>query len=184
MDVRRHSTPSRFGRALLVASLCMVALATSVAGATSASARPTPGGPPASSLHWRVTGHGKVYSVGGAWHNCAAFSKRSYSYTLGCSFAESVGNTVSGTVGVSDGTLSETVGYSVTKTKTVTATASFKINARTAGHIQYHQTYVGTPVYQTQYRCPGQSTHGPSCRVVDKATAYGHQWAGTEFRKV
>jgi hypothetical protein len=180
--LRRQASSKTFLRALLTTSVAASLVATAFLGAAAASARPDPGGPGPTN-HWRVTGHGKKYNTGGKWHNCAAYSKRSYSYTLGCSFAESVGNTVSGTVGVSDGTLSETVGYSVTRTKTVTATGSFTIKAGTAGHIQYHQTYVGTPVYQTLYRCqtPGYTK---ACTKIGKATAYTHKWEGTEFRKV
>lgn len=170
-------------RAAVALAVSILALLATIAFATPSQAAPSLG-PGISYKTWKITSHGKSYTSGSAWHNCAAFTKRSYSYVLGCNFSESVGNTVSGTVSVSYKVLSVSVGYSVTKTETVGANASFTIAKNTAGHIQYHQTYEVTPVHQTEYQCVKWADGRPTtCSKIGTATAYPHKWAGTEFRR-
>lgn len=171
---------------LLAAVILVLGAATAPAGAATrhGAIHKCCTGPSISRKVWKATGKGAKFDAFDAWHNCATFTRRSYSYSLGCSFSESVGNTVSGSVTVSDDVLSATVGYAVTRTKTVAANASFKIKKNTSGHIQYRQDYVGTPVHETRYLITKHADGSPTTKKkIGTATAYTYHWTGTEFQR-
>jgi len=127
-----------------------------------------------------VTGTGAAYLTYSGWSNCASITYTSYSYILGCSFAEAVTNGVSGTVGVSNGVISDSVGFTVQYTRTVTAVSSFTIAAHSSGSIQYRQVYRVVPVHQNQYDCWAYTSN---CWQVGSGTTYASQWQGTGFQK-
>jgi hypothetical protein len=130
---------------------------------------------------WRVTNVGPAYQTAGAWHFCS----ESRGGNVGCSRAFSVANTVTGSVGVSDGILTDTLGYSVTKTTTTTGSATFPVPKRKIGIAQWRSLFTTHAVFQRQYsrRCD-QFTCYKWSALNRYETAYANQYKGPGFREV
>jgi hypothetical protein len=155
-----------------------------------ASALPLVATPAASALsgtqhQWRIVRVGAAYRTAGAWNFCA----QSHGGTVTCSRAFTVANTVSGSLGVSDGVLSATLGYSVTTSTTLTGGASFKVPRHKLGIAEWRALFHTRTVLQRLYKrvwgCGRASCgHGPWTATNRYETAYASRYVGPDFRLV
>jgi hypothetical protein len=117
-------------------------------------ASPHRGTPPA---FWEIIGLGQRYLTHGPWHDCARITPTSgmnKSYT--CGFTGTIGNSYSGTIGVSAGDVSASVGYSVTYSTSITGSTTYTpINQKTArGEVQWASQYITRKVYEEEISGP------------------------------
>ena len=106
-----------------------------------------------------------------------------------CSLGFTVANTVSGSLGVSDGLLSETLGYSVTTSTTLTGGASFAVPRHKIGIAEWRALFDTRAIHQRLYRrawgCGRASCgHGPWVATSRYETAYASRYIGPDFREV
>lgn len=134
---------------------------------------------------WRIARIGTPYRTFGAWNFCA----QSHGGTVTCSRAFTVANTVSGSLGVSDGVLSATLGYSVTKSTTVTGGASYKVPRHKLGVAEWRALFHTRDILQRLYRrvwgCGRASCgHGPWTATSRYETAHASRYIGPDFRVI
>src|SRR4030088_1969681 len=94
-------------------------LSMALAGALFLAATPAASAISGTQYQWRIVRVSAPYRTTGGWNFCA----QSHGGTVTCSRGFTVANTVSGALGVSDGLLSATLGYSVTRSTTLTGGA-------------------------------------------------------------
>lgn len=134
---------------------------------------------------WRINRLSAPYTTYGPWRFCA----QSHGGTVTCSRGFTVANTVSGSLGVSDGLLSETLGYSVTTSTTLTGGASFGVPRHKIGIAEWRAVFSTRAVHQRLYRrvwgCGRASCgHGPWVATNRYETAYASRYMGPDFREV
>jgi hypothetical protein len=134
---------------------------------------------------WRIDSIGARYTTYGPWNFCA----ESRGGTVNCSHAFTVANTVTGQVGVSIDLLSESLGYSVTTSATVTGGASYAVPRHRTGVAQWRAVYLTRAVqqhlYQRRWGCGRASCgHGPWQATNRYETAYASRYLGPGFRVV
>jgi len=134
---------------------------------------------------WRINRISAPYRTYGSWHFCA----QSHGGTVTCSRGFTVANTVTGSVGVSDGVLSDTLGYSVTTSTTLTGGASFAVPAHKIGTAEWCALFNTSAVHQRLYKrvwgCGRASCgHGPWVATNRYETAYASRYLGPDFRVV
>lgn len=137
---------------------------------------------------WRVERVGAKYKTFGGWTTCAQGGGGA---DISCSHSISVGNTVSGQVGVSYEILSASVGFSVTKTTTLTGGASYQVPRHRVWQIQYQPVFWTKAVYQREYKQYWACIPRGSCGPVSKwettdhyETGYASDFAFANFRHV
>ena len=69
-----------------------------------------------------------------------------------CSRGFTVANTVSGSLGVSDGLLSDTLGYSVTTSTTLTGGATFAVPRHKIGVAEWRALFETRAIHQQLYK--------------------------------
>jgi hypothetical protein len=134
---------------------------------------------------WRIVRLSAPYTTYGRWNFCA----QSHGGTVTCSRGFTVANTVTGSLGVSDGLLSDTLGYSVTTSTTLTGGASFPVPRHKIGIAEWRARYSTTAVHQRLYQrswgCGRASCgHGPWVATSRYETAYASRYVGPDFRVV
>lgn len=129
---------------------------------------------------WRVNRVSAPYQTHSRWYFCA----QSHGGTVTCSRGFTVANTVSGQVGVTDGVLSETLGYSVTKSTTLTGGASYKVPQHKLGIAQWRALFATRAVHQRLYRawCTQFGCPGAWSAAKRYETAYASRYIGPDFR--
>ena len=146
--------------------------------------------PAASAVHgtqyqWRINRISAPYQTAGRWAFCA----QSHGGTVTCSRGFTVANTVTGSLGVSDGFLSDTLGYSVTTSTTLTGGASFPVPRHRTGIAEWRALFDTRAVHQRLYYrkwgCGRASCgHGPWIATNRYETAYASRYIGPDFREV
>jgi len=134
---------------------------------------------------WRIVRVSAPYRTHGAWQFCA----QSHGGSVTCSRAFTVANTVSGSLGVSDGLLSDTLGYSVTTSTTLTGGATYKVPRHKIGIAQWRALFDTRAIHQRLYKrawgCGRASCgHGPWTATSRYETAYANRYVGPDFREV
>jgi hypothetical protein len=134
---------------------------------------------------WRIVRISAPYTTSDSWKFCA----ESHGGTETCSRAFTVANTVTGSLGVSDGLLSDTLGYSVTTSTTLTGGASFTVPRHKTGIAQWRALFSTKAVHQRLYErkwgCGRASCgHGPWQATSRYETAYASRYIGPDFRVV
>jgi hypothetical protein len=134
---------------------------------------------------WQINRISAPYTTYGAWRFCA----QSHGGTVSCSRGFTVANTVTGSLGVSDGLLSETLGYSVTTSTTLTGGASFPVPRHKIGVAEWRAKYSTRAIHQRLYYrrwgCGRASCgHGPWIAMNRYETAYALRYVGPDFRLV
>ena len=134
---------------------------------------------------WRINRISAPYETAGGWAFCA----QSHGGTVTCSRGFTVANTVSGTLGVSDGFLSDTLGYSVTKSTTLTGSASYPVPRHKIGIAEWRPLFDTRAVHQRLYYrrwgCGRASCgHSPWYATNRYETAYASRYRGPDFREV
>jgi hypothetical protein len=164
------------GRVKLSAALATVLL---LAAAPAASAV---GG---TQYRWRIVRVSAPYRTSGRWTFCA----QSHGGSVTCSRGFTVANTVSGSLGVSDGLLSETLGYSVTTSTTLTGGATYPVPRHKIGIAQWRALFSTRAVHQRLYKrtfgCGRASCgHTPWVATNRYETAYASRYVGPDFRVI
>ena len=162
-----------------------IKLSIALAGALSMIAAPAAYGIGGTQSQWRIVRVSAPYRTAGSWHFCA----QSHGGTVTCSRGFTVANTVTGTLGVSDGLLSDTLGYSVTRSTTLTGGASFPVPRHKVGIAEWRALFdtraVHQRLYQRKWGCGRASCgHGPWVATKRYATAYASRYVGPDFREV
>lgn len=134
---------------------------------------------------WRINRISAPYRTAGGWNFCA----QSHGGTVTCSRGFTVANTVSGSLGVSDGVLSAVLGYSVTTSTTLTGGASYSVPRHKIGVAEWRALFNTRAVHQRLYKrvwgCGRASCgHGPWVATNHYATAYASRYIGPDFRVV
>src|SRR6202050_5009801 len=120
---------------------------------------------------WRVQSVSAPYKTYGRWVTCAQGGGGA---DIDCSHGISVSNTVSGQVGVSYGVLSASVGFSVTKTTSLTGGASYQVPRHHVWQIQYQPVFWTKAVYQREYKQYWACIPRGSCGPVSKWATSDH----------
>ncbi len=137
-------------RGVRLTAILLGAIALSSLGLGAAQASPKTPAPP---IIWKITGVSKSYYTNGKWHDCAQVKptpgfKKSYT----CTFTGSVSNTYSGTVGVSAGDVSASVGFSVTYGTSISGGTTYTPdNQNDKGEVQWTSQYLTKKVYETAH---------------------------------
>lgn len=160
-------------------------LSVTAAGALLLAAAPAASAIGGTQYQWRIHRVSAPYTTYGRWHFCA----QSHGGTVGCSRGFTVANTVSGQLGISDGLLSEALGYSVTTSTTLTGSASYSVPRHKLGIAEWQAEYATRAVHQRQYKrawgCGRASCgHGPWVATNRYETAYASRYIGPDFREV
>jgi hypothetical protein len=134
---------------------------------------------------WRIVRVSAPYRTVGRWAFCA----QSHGGTVTCSRGFTVANTVSGSLGVSDGVLSDTLGYSVTTSTTLTGGASYAVPRHKIGIAEWRALFDTRAIHQRLYKrvfgCGRASCgHGPWQATSRYETAYASRYIGPDFRLV
>ena len=163
--------------------------AIALAGALLLSAAPAASAFFETQYQWRINRVSNPYQTAGPWNICGEAEGGSTGATVGCSRAFSVANTVSGTLGVSDGILSATLGYSVTATTTVTPSGSFPVPRHRLGVAEWRAEYQTRAVHQRLYKrvwvCGRGGCVPESWQATNHyTTAYANRYAYPRFRAV
>jgi hypothetical protein len=132
---------------------------------------------------WRIVRVSAPYRTSGRWTFCA----QSHGGSVTCSRGFTVANTVSGSLGVSDGLLSETLGYSVTTSTTLTGGATYAVPRHKIGIAQWRALFSTRAIHQRLYKrtfgCGRASCgHGPWVATNRYETAYASRYVGPDFR--
>jgi hypothetical protein len=138
--------------------------------------------------HWRVHRVSAPYQTSGRWVTCAQGGGGA---DISCSHSIAVSNTVSGQVGVSYGVLSASVGFSVTKTTTLTGGASYHVPRHHVWQVQYQPVFSTKAVHQRLFKrywaCVPRGACGPVSGWIATSryeTAYASNFAFANFRNV
>jgi hypothetical protein len=136
------------------------------------------------SIKWVITSVGGAYRTQGGWFDCAPLvDNDGYNATWGCTNSYAVGNTVNGSVNVSDGTISAAVGFSVTQTWTSGQTYSLAPGSDWYGVFQSASVYSTKDVHQAQQEC--YLTPPITCwNTGSTAVAHASHWLGWTYRPV
>ena len=131
---------------------------------------------------WRIHRVSAPYQTHSAWSFCG----QSHGGTVGCGRGFTVANTVAGSVGVSDGVLSATLGYNVTRSTTLTGSASFKVPRHRLGIAQWRALFTTRAVHQRLYRirCSQFGCYGKWGATRRYETAYASRYLGPDFRVI
>jgi hypothetical protein len=137
---------------------------------------------------WRVGRVSTPYKTYGRWVTCAQGGGGA---DISCSHSIGVSNTVSGQVGVSYGVLSASVGFSVTKTTTLTGGASYQVPRHRVWQVQYQPVFwtkaVRQRLYKQYWACVPRGACGPVSKWTATnryETAYASNFAFANFRHV
>lgn len=137
---------------------------------------------------WRVERVSAPYKTYGRWVTC---SQGGGGADINCSRSIAVSNTVSGQVGVSYGVLSASVGFSVTKTTTLTGGASYQVPRHHVWQEQYQPVFwtktVRQRLYKQYYACVPRGACGPVSKWIATSRyerAYASNFAFANFRHV
>ena len=167
-----------FGRLKLVRALAL-------AGALLLVAVPAASGFSKTEYRWRIVSVSAPYTTYGGWSFCS----QSHGGSVTCSRAFTVANTVTGSLGVSDGLLSATLGYSVTTSTTLTGGATYQVPAHKIGVAQWRALYATRAVHQRLYEKTWLCNIG--CVLLHSwsatnryETAYANRYVGPDFRVV
>jgi hypothetical protein len=135
---------------------------------------------------WRVTHVSPARKTYGAWITCAQGGGGA---DISCSHSIAVSNTVSGQVGVSYAVLSASVGFSVTKTTTLSGGASYHVPRHHVWQVQYQPVFETKTVdqreYKRNYACVPRGACGPVGgwkATSSYRTAYASDYAYANFR--
>jgi hypothetical protein len=134
---------------------------------------------------WRIVRISASYRTAGGWKFCA----QSHGGSVTCSRGFTVANTVSGSLGVSDGLLSDTLGYSVTTSTTLTGGATFAVPRHKIGVAEWRALFETRAIHQQLYKrtwgCGRASCgHSPWAAMNRYETAYASRYVGPDFREV
>ena len=160
-------------------------LSVALASALLLIAAPAASGVSGTQYKWRIVRISAPYTTSGPWNFCA----QSHGGSVTCSRGFTVANTVSGSLGVSDGLLSETLGYSVTTSTTLTGGATFAVPPHKIGIAEWRALFdtraVHQRLYQRKWGC-GRASCGHTPWVVTNRyeTAYASRYIGPDFRVV
>lgn len=166
---------------MLCGAAVVVALAASVAPAAGS------GGPIDGVVitnTWRVVKVSPAPTVVGSWSDCVTIRAGGRDATATCSRAFAVANGKSGSIGATDGVISASVGFDVTKTQTITATGAFPVAKRTKRTVQWAPRYKVKQLQTEKVRCVASRTHPKTCKVVGHGSGTARQAAGVKFRIV
>lgn len=134
---------------------------------------------------WRIHRISAPYRTFGRWHVCA----QSHGGTVTCSRAFTVANTVTGSLGVSDGLLSADLGYGVTTSTTLSGGASYGVPRHKIGVEQWRAIFDTRAIHQRLYKKTRTCGRG-WCRVSGWVAtnryeaAYALRYVGPDFRVV
>ena len=131
---------------------------------------------------WKVTHVGSPYTTYGGWRDCVSVTKEPKPYTTSCTLSTSTSNTVTGTINVSIGVISASVGYSATSSVSVTGGASFGIPAYSGGYIQWRPVYTTRDVTQKEYQCLSGGNYCTLFGGGDAVVAHAHKYKAPGFR--
>jgi hypothetical protein len=148
-------------------------------------AAPAASGVSGTQYQWRINRVSAPYQTAGRWAFCA----QSHGGSVTCSRGFTVANTVTGSLGVSDGILSDTLGYSVTTSTTLTGGATYKVPRHKLGVAEWRALFSTRAVHQRLYYrkwgCGRASCgHGPWVATNRYETAYASRYIGPDFRLV
>lgn len=131
---------------------------------------------------WQINRVSAPYQTQTGWHFCA----QSHGGTVTCSRAFTVANSVTGQIGVSDGVLSATLGFNVTKSTTTTGGATYKVPRRRLGVAEWRSLFSTQAVHQCRYRrnCTQFGCFGTWQPRNHYQTAYASRYTGPDFREV
>jgi hypothetical protein len=133
---------------------------------------------------WSITSVSSAYDTTGSWFDCLAIVDNdgtNDSWTCNSSYA--TGNSVTGTVNVSDGTISAAVGFNVTLTFTRGTAFTTSPGSDWYGELEAANVYSTKTVYEEQEQC----YLTPPLDCIDTGTtaqAYANQWISWTYRKV
>jgi hypothetical protein len=126
---------------------------------------------------WSVSG---AYDTQGPWWDCAPIvDNDGHNATWGCSDSYTVGNNVSGTLTVSTGTISASVGFSVTSSFTRGTNYSL------APGTDWYGEYEARDVYSTKTVVQREKEYNPLTGwtwLNNWATAYANEWIGFTYQ--
>lgn len=173
---RLHVVPQALGRVKLSLLLATALLLLAAPAASAISG---------TQYEWQIVRISAPYRTVGPWSFCA----QSHGGSVTCSRGFTVANTVSGSLGVSDGVLSDTLGYSVTTSTTLTGGATFAVPRHKVGVAQWRPVFSTRAVHQRLYKrawgCGRASCgHGPWTATSRYETAYASRYIGPDFRVV
>ncbi len=162
-----------------------VKLSVALAGALLLFAAPAASAISGTQYQWQIVRISAPYTTTGSWRFCA----QSHGGTVTCSRGFTVANTVTGSLGVSDGLLSDTLGYSVTTSTTLTGGASFPVPRHKIGVAQWRALFATRAIHQRLYKrtwgCGRASCgHTPWAATNSYETAYASRYVGPDFRLV
>jgi len=147
--------------------------------AFAARTHPNPGGG-TYSYPWKVystTANGDAVAT---WHNCTHVGAEPYVQHPSCSVSTSYTTTVSGSVTVPAGALSEAVGYSVSTTYGVTGGDGFDVPANVSGYTQWGPYDQNDTANQRQEKC---LVPGNLCEWLNNwAYAHTKKYLSVQFR--
>jgi hypothetical protein len=134
---------------------------------------------------WRIVRISAPYGTAGPWKFCA----QSHGGSVTCSRGFTVANTVSGSLGVSDGLLSATLGYSVTTSTTLTGGATFAVPRHKIGVADWRALFATRAIHQRLYKrtwaCGRASCgHSPWAATNSYEAAYASRYVGPDFREL
>jgi hypothetical protein len=131
---------------------------------------------------WRVIKVSSAYDTQGGWFDCAPIvDNDGANATWACNDSIATGNSVTGTVNVSDGTISTSVGFSVTQTFTRGQSYSLAPGSDWFGEFESANVYSTKTVTQGEQVC--YLTPPLDCTWLGiHATAYAHRWIGWTYQ--
>ena len=131
---------------------------------------------------WKITHVGSAYDTQRGWWDCAPIvDNDGHNATWGCNNSFTVGNNVTGTLTVSDGTISAAVGFSVTRSWTQGQTYSLAPGSDWYGEYEAAAVYSTKKVTEEQQIC--YLTPPLDCSPDGKyATAYANRFIGWTYR--
>jgi hypothetical protein len=168
----------RARRPLLMVATTVTAIALAFSGSTAAiAATPHPAKRvvheiPVAGYLWVVTSVGAAHTTYGSWRTCVTLTPRSTTSTATCTAGGSVANTVTGTIGIGYEGISESVGFSVTKTYTVSGSQSFTIPAHAGGKLQWRPVYSTKTVHQSEYYYSVTGARSTVATATNEASKY------------
>ncbi len=165
--MKLHNVSSRWATRLAASAVSTVAmLAIGLAGAPAAQADGI--------LYQKRVSVGSATTTYGGYSTCISWNSSPYSGTAQCSRSWTISNTISADVGVSNGTLSASLGYNVTGSQTTSASYTTSYPKYQSGRIEARPVYYRRLVTVTGTYC---HSSGVNCHTHTK-TAYAYQFRG------
>lgn len=137
------------------------------------------------STQWRVHHVGHSYQRVGPHRVCVYFSPQPAPQHPSCQISTTITTGVSGQVGVSDGTLSDAVGYNVSVSTSVSSSNSFDVRRHRRGYVWWAPQYRSNHVTTRKYMCwnPGNQCYPQDHYLHGRTSRYEAPTYGVHYKR-